>query len=242
MDEYDARTYGDRIAEVYDRYYPTCNPALVATLKELAGTGGALELGIGTGRVALPLLEAGVAVQGIDASEAMVSKLRAKPGGERIPVHIGDFADVAVDGRFGLIYVLVNTFFALLSQADQVRCFRNVARHLVGGGSFVLEAFVPDPGRFQGGQCVRVVRQADDEVTFEVSQHDAVNQVATGHQVVLGSRGTKLYPVKVRYAWPAELDLMAQLAGMSLKHRWGDWERRPFTDASVWHVSVYHLG
>lgn len=242
MNDYDSRTYGDQFADAYDRYYPGYSATAVATLQDLAGNGGALELGIGTGRVALPLLETGVAVQGIDASEAMVARLRSKPRGEAIPVHIGDFADVGVDGRFSLVYVLVNTFFALLTQADQVRCFKNVARHLTEGGVFVLEAFVPDLGRFRGGQEVRAVSQDDDEVRLDVSQIDPVNQLVTAHQVVVGSRGTHLYPVRIRYAWPGELDLMAQLAGMSLKCRWGDWDQRPFTAASQSHISVYGLG
>jgi SAM-dependent methyltransferase len=238
--EYDSRTYGDRLAGVYDRYHPTYNPAVVATLKSFAGNGSALELGIGTGRVALPLLEAGVRVSGIDASEAMVAKMRAKPRGESIPVAIGDFADVGVEGRFDLIYVLFNTFFALLTQADQVRCFKNIAQHLTARGVFVMEAFVPDLSRFRGGQDVRTVAQNDDEIRFDVSQLDAVSQLVSGHHVVLSERGTRLYPVKVRFAWPAELDLMAQVAGLSLNHRWEDWERRPFTGASTSHVSVYH--
>jgi SAM-dependent methyltransferase len=241
MDEYTSSTYGDRIADVYDRYYSAHDAAAIATLKRLAGSGPALELGIGTGRIALPLAEAGVAVQGIDASEAMVAKLRAKPGGAKIPVHMGDLADVAVEGRFSLVYVVFNTIFAPLTQADQVRCFRNVARHLAPGGVFVLEAFVPDLGRFRQGQNVSIVAQDSGEIRLDVAQVDPVTQVVTAHHVILGSAGTRFDPVKLRYAWPSELDLMAQLAGMTLKHRWGDWEERPFTAATRSHVSVYAL-
>jgi SAM-dependent methyltransferase len=241
MEEYDIHTYGDRIAEVYDRYHSGYAAAVVETLKAFADGGNALELGIGTGRVALPLLEAGAAVQGIDSSESMVAKLRAKPGGDRIPVRIGDFADVDVEGRFRLVYVLFNTFFALWNQADQVRCFRNVARHLDDDGVFVLELFVPDMGRFHGGQSLRAVRQTQDEVSFDFSLLDPVKQVVSGHHVILSSRGTKLYPVQLRYVWPSELDLMAQIAGMTLRHRWEGWDRRPFTETSASHVSVYGL-
>ncbi len=241
MDEYTSSTYGALIADEFDRYYPAHNPAMIATLRRLAGAGPALELGIGTGRVALPLLEAGVPVHGIDASEAMVARLRAKPGGTGIPVHIGDFADVAVEGRFTLVYVVFNTIFALLTQADQVRCFRNVARHLAPGGAFALEAFVPDLGRFRQGQNVSTTAQESGEVRLDVAQIDPVTQVLTGHHLVLRSAGIRFHPVKLRYVWPSELDLMAQLAGMRLLHRWGDWEERPFTAASPSHVSVYGL-
>jgi SAM-dependent methyltransferase len=236
---YSIRTYGDQIAEVYDRYYGSYDPAAVAALKQLAGGGAALELGIGTGRVALPLQEAGVAVCGIDASEAMVRQLRSKPGGSAISVVIGDFADVEVDGRFALIFVVFNTFFNLMTQADQVRCFRNVAAHLAPGGVFVLEAFVPDLGRFRGGQDVRLITQTDSEVRFDVSQVDFVRQFVTATHVSLGANGPRFCPVQLRYAWPAELDLMAQLAGLGLRERWGSWDQRPFTNASGGHISVY---
>jgi SAM-dependent methyltransferase len=237
--EYGIRTYGDQIADVYDRYYAGCDPAAIVTLKQLAGDGRALELGIGTGRVALPLREAGTAVSGIDASEAMVRQLRSKPGGSAIAVTIGDFADVEVDGQFALVFVVFNTFFNLQSQPDQVRCFRNVAAHLAPGGVFVLEAFVPDLGRFRGGQDVRIVAQTESEVRLDVSQVDLANQFVTATHVTLQAGGPHFCPVRLRYAWPSELDLMAQLAGLALKERWGAWDQRPFTSASGNHVSVY---
>jgi SAM-dependent methyltransferase len=237
--DYGIRTYGDQIADVYDRYYAGFEPAAVVALKQLAGSGRALELGIGTGRVALPLQEAGVAVSGIDASEAMVRQLRSKPGGSAIPVVIGDFADVEVDGQFALIFVVFNTFFSLLAQADQVRCFRNVAAHLAPDGVFVLEAFVPDLGRFRGAQDVRLITQTENEVRFDVSQVDLVRQLVTATHVTLGAGGPRFYPVKLRYAWPSELDLMAQLAGLGLRDRWSNWDRKPFTNASGGHISIY---
>jgi SAM-dependent methyltransferase len=237
--DYGIRTYGDQIADVYDRYYGAYDPATVDTLKDLAGNGRALELGIGTGRVAFPLHEAGVDITGIDASPEMVAKLRAKSGGSAIPVVIGDFAEVAAEGEFALIYVVFNTFFNLQSQADQVRCFRNAAAHLAPGGRFVLELFVPDLGRFRDGQDMRLITQSQTEVRFDVAEIDTVRQLVVATHVSLGACGPRFFPVRLRYAWPAELDLMAQLAGLELKERWCGWERRPFTGASKSHISVY---
>jgi len=241
MDDYGATTYGDLIADVYDEWHvPGENTAAAtALLAGLAGDGPALELAIGTGRIALPLVERGIEVHGIDASEAMIAKLRAKPGGERIPVATGDFADVGVDGRFPLVYLVFNTFFALLTQKEQVRCFRKVATHLTGDGVFVIEAFVPDLGRFDRQQRTCVSRIDVDEILLDVSRHDPVSQRVDSQLVVLRADGIRLQPVRLRYAWPAELDLMAQLAGLRLHHRWGGWRREPFTASSGVHVSVY---
>ena len=239
MEFYGAETYGQRIAGIYDDWYGDFDEDTVATLCELAHSGRALELGIGTGRVALPLQQSGVEVHGIDASEAMVARLRAKPGGEQIPVSQGDFADVAIEGEFSLIYVLFSTFFALLTQDDQVRCFENVARHLGADGAFLIEVFVPDLTRFAGGQNVRAASVGNDEVRLAVSQLDAVSQQVTSQQIALTEEGARLYPVKIRFAWPSELDLMAQLAGLELRHRWDSWQRTPFTDQSGKHISVY---
>ena len=177
MHEYRASTYGDRIADVYDSWYqdPMDPSAAVDFLAELAGDGRALELGIGTGRVALPLAGRGVPVEGIDASEAMVAKLRQKPGGPDIPVALGDFADVAVEGTYQLVYVPFTTFFALVSQAEQIRCLRNVAAHLADGGAFVLDAFVPDVTRFHNQQAVTAQRVTADAVLLDVSRHRHVS-------------------------------------------------------------------
>ena len=239
MESYSAETYGERIAGAYDDWYGACDEDTVAVLRELAGGGRALELGIGTGRVALPLQQAGVEVHGIDASQAMVDRLRAKPGGDTIPVTLGDFADVAVDGEFSLVFALFSTFFSLLTQDEQVRCFQNVARHLGSGGVFVIEAFVPDLARYDRGQDVRAVQVGTDEVRLAVSQLDPMSQQITSQQIALTEAGARLYPVKIRYAWPSELDLMARLAGLALRHRWESWQRAPFTPASSRHISVY---
>lgn len=239
MTEYADETYGRRIAGIYDEWYAEFDQGMVEALGELAGGGRALELGIGTGRVALPLQESGVEVHGIDASQEMVARLRAKAGGERIPVTVGSFADVDAEGRFGLIYVLFNTFFALLTQEEQVRCFRNVARRLSDDGAFLIEAFVPDLGRFDRGQTVRATSVGVEEVRLEATRWDPVAQRVTSQQMVIGEDGVRLYPVQLRFAWPAELDLMAQLAGLRLWQRWENWGRAPFTASSKRHVSVY---
>jgi len=239
MDNYRNDTYGGRIVGVYDDWHDEYDDATLSTLRELAQGGRALELGIGTGRLALPLQQSGVEIVGIDSSRAMIARLRSKPGGEKVPVVMGSFADVAVEGRFELIYVLVNTYYALLTQEEQLRCFRNVAEHLTPQGNFVIEAFVPDLNRFSGHQSVRVDSLSEDEVQLEVSLHDPVSQQITAQQIVLTEQGTHLYPVILRYAWPTELDLMARLAGLRLRHRWGDWQRTPFSADSTMHISVY---
>lgn len=240
MKDYGPETYGDRIAEVYDGLYSGLDTeGAVGMLTELAGSGPVLELAIGTGRLALPLAERGLEVHGLDASEGMVAKLREKPGGDRIQVTMGNFADVDVEGRFSLIFIAFNTLFALLTQEEQLRCFANAANHLADGGVFVVEAFVPDLGRFDRGQRPHVNIVEPDRVMIDVSRHDPAEQRIDSSHVVLTESGTKLYPVGLRYAFPAELDLMARLAGLELTNRWGGWRRQPFDARSDRHVSVY---
>lgn len=239
MKEYDETIYGQRIVEIYDELYSEYDPASIELLAELAGSGPTLELGIGTGRIALPLHERGVAVQGIDASEAMVSKFRAKPHGAEIEVLMGSFAEFKPDKPFSLIYVVFNTFFNLQTQEEQVRCFRSVREHLAPDGVFLIEAFVPDLTRFDKNQTVRTIRLTDQMVSLEASQVDPVAQRVTTRHVLLSEDGTRLFPVRLRYAWPSELDLMAQIAGLSLRHRWGSWAREAFTKDSQKHISVY---
>ena len=167
-------------------------------------------MAIGTGRIALPLAARGVEVHGIDSSEAMVEQLREKPGGEAIPVTMGDFVEFDLQDRYSLIYAVFNTFFAPLTQEEQVKCFMNVARHLTDGGFFVIEAFVPDVARFVGGQCIRADVVNTDTVSIDVSRHDPAAQMVTSSHVYFTEDGVRLYPVKLRYAWPSELDLMGQ--------------------------------
>lgn len=238
---YDVSTYGERIAEVYDQWpsLPTNTERAVEFLAAAGGRGPILELGIGTGRLALPLVQRGFAVHGIDASPAMVARLRAKPGGDRVTIAMGDFADMAVAGRFTLIFVAFNTFFGLLTQEAQVRCFAGIAEHLTADGLFVLETFVPDLTRFGHGQRVGATGVATDAVSLEASLHDPVAQRVRSQHVVITEQGVRLYPVEIRYAWPSELDLMARLAGLRLRERWAGWSREPFGASSGAHVSVY---
>jgi SAM-dependent methyltransferase len=245
-EEYGPSTYGDRVADVYDEWYrQPDHPYLgdvadtVSFLKELAGDGSALELGIGTGRVALPLRDAGVRVHGIDASEAMVAKLAEKPDGNAIPVTIGSFADFGLDAKFRLIFVVFNTFFGLESQEEQVSSFRAIERHLTEDGVFVMEAFVPDPTRFDRGQRVGAVRVETDVVQLDVTVHDALAQHSTSQHVVIREDGIRLIPVRIRYAFVPELDLMPQLAGLRLRERWAGWKREPFGTGAAKHVSVW---
>jgi SAM-dependent methyltransferase len=236
----DPAFYGDRWASVYDDRFGGLVPApAIDFLAGLAGGGRVLELGIGTGRVAVPLAGRGVAVAGIDASAEMVARLRAKPGGEAVDVTIGDMAQVGVPGPFRLVYVVFNTLFGLLSQSRQADCFRNVARVLEPGGAFVIECFVPDQTRFDRGQRVQALAVGEDSVTFELARHDPVEQRVTVQEVTIDSDGVRLRPIAIRYSWPSELDLMAGQAGLKLAERYGGWDRRPFDSASGSHVSVY---
>lgn len=214
--------------------------AAVAFLEAQAGPGPALELAIGTGRIALPLAARGVRVEGVDLSPAMVAQLRRKPGGDRIPVTLGDFADVPVEGRYRLVFVVWNSLFNLLTQDDQVRCFCNVADHLDDEGSFVVEAYVPSfLHRLRNDQYVDVESIEVDAVQLDLLRHDAAAQRIEESHVGLTPAGVRLTPVVQRYAWPAELDLMARLAGLRLRARWGGWAREPFDARSAAHVSVY---
>ena len=232
--EREAAVYDDHVAEMFD---PAVVTPVVETLSELAGGGAALEMGIGTGRIALPLAERGVPVHGIDASAAMVAKLRTKTGNDAIDVTIGDFATARVDGRFALVYLIFNTIFNLKTQDDQVACFQNAGDHLDSGGHFVIELGVPDLQRLPPGQDVFVY--AVDARTMSFDVYDVVTQRLTSNHFVVDDGRVSSYPVEGRYAWPSELDLMARLAGMCLRERWGGWKREPFTSLSRSHVSIY---
>jgi SAM-dependent methyltransferase len=233
-------SFEEDAAEIYDDVPRGDESAAVEFLEQLAGGGPALELAIGTGRIALPLAARGIQVDGIDISPAMVAKLRAKAGGEEISVMIGDFADVPVEGTYRLIFVVFNSLFNLLTQEDQVRCFERVAAHLTDGGSFVVEAFVPTfLTRLRDDQYVDAEAIGVDEVRLDVGRHDPVTQRLDESHVHLSRQGVRLYPIVTRYAWPSELDLMARIAGLRLKDRWAGWKREPFTSTSRSHVSVY---
>ncbi len=209
----------------------------VELLAELAGGGRALELGIGTGRVALPLAERGVEVHGIDLSRAMVAKLREKPGGERIPVELGDFASTRVDGTFTLAYLVFNTINNLTTQDAQVACFRNAAAHLEPGGCFLIEVGVPELRRLPPGETFHVFDVSETHWGFD--EYDVVEQGLVSHHFSLVVGRIERSSVPFRYVWAAELDLMAELAGMKLRDRWAGWSREPFTSESRKHVSVW---
>ncbi|MGA7870372.1 MAG: class I SAM-dependent methyltransferase [Candidatus Binatus sp.] len=243
MAEYDETTYGERIAEVYDLLYgKRDNPETVADfLAPLAGKRRALELGIGTGRIAIALAARGVRVTGIDASPAMVAKMRAKPGGADIPVVMGNFADVKVTGGFGLVYVAFSTLFALPDQDEQVRCFQRVAKRILPAGAFVVEAFNPDHSLLAQRQRVAAVDVGTDHALLDSVTNDVVNQTVRAQHILFTAGGVQLYPLQLRFAYPSELDLMARLAGMRLRERYGGWDRSLFTAASPVHISVYEL-
>jgi SAM-dependent methyltransferase len=242
MRDYEIRTYGETWAPYYDEIFADIDSE-VAFLRPLAGDPPrALELAVGSGRVALPLSRAGVSVTGIDISDDMVALLRAKPGGDEITVLMGDFAKVEVEETFPLVYLPFNTLFTLPDQARQIECFMNVAAALEPGGRFVLDAFVPDLSRFdQYGTRIGVSSiSSKSEHAFEMSIHDSVGQTVVSHHIRrLANGSTVVLPVRVRYAWPSELDLMGRLAGFDLEERWGWYDRRRFTEKSGQHVSVY---
>ncbi len=234
--------FGDEVAARYDDPADAMNEAaaidpVADRLAELARDGRALELGIGTGRIALALARRGVEVHGIDLSRAMVAQLRARPGGADIPVAIGDFATTRLDGRFSLVYLVYNTIGNLTTQEAQVACFRNAAAHLGPGGSFVIEVGVPQLQRLPPGETVRPFDVSDDHLGFD--EYDIAGQGLTSHHWSRVDGRWERRSIPFRYVWPAELDLMAQLAGMRLRERWGGWRREPFTSDSRSHISVW---
>ncbi|MFJ6391389.1 class I SAM-dependent DNA methyltransferase [Streptomyces sp. NPDC091972] len=234
--------FGESVAAMYDESAAAMFTAealepVVDLLAELAGQGRALELGVGTGRVALPLAARGVEVHGIELSAAMAERLRAKPGGEAVGVTIGDFSTTRVPGSFSVAYLVFNTIMNLTTQDAQVDCFRNVADHLEPGGTFVVEVMVPQLRKLPPGQNAVPFHVGDGRLGFDT--YDTATQAMASHHVsVEDGRGT-FRSIPFRYVWPAELDLMARLAGMRLRDRWADWKRAPFTGDSESHVSVW---
>jgi SAM-dependent methyltransferase len=234
--------FGERVAERYDEStadlsVPDAVDPVVNFLANLAFDGTALELGIGTGRIALPLAQRGVRVHGIDLSDAMVAKLRSKAGADQISVTIGDFATTTVEGRFSIAYLVFNTIMNLTTQDEQVACFRNVAAHLQPGGCFVIEVMVPDLQRLPPGERVRAFTVSATRLGFD--EYDVASQGLISHHFWAVDGKLEGDSMPFRYVWPAELDLMARLAGMSLRERWSGWNREPFTSDSTSHVSVW---
>jgi SAM-dependent methyltransferase len=230
----------DRYAHEYDDWTDVDPAPALDFLAGLVPDGSrALELAVGTGRLAIPLAERGIAVEGIEGSAAMAERMRAKPGGSAIPTVIGDMADVGVTGPFRLAYLVFNTLFNLPSQQRQVDCFRNVGEVLEPGGLFVIECFIQDVTEFDRNQRVATRALAEDAVNMEFLLHDPVEQAITYQRVTFDAQGTTMRPLRLRYCWPSELDLMAQLGGMRLRERYTDWDRSAFTASSRKHVSVY---
>jgi len=241
MDDEDGY-FGERVAAAYDQesaemFTPGAVDPVVDVLAGLAGGGRALELGVGTGRIALPLARRGVPVHGIDMSRAMVARLRAKPGGDAVGVTIGDFATARVDGTFSVAYLVFNTIMNLTTQAAQVACFRNVAAHLDTGGRFVIEVYVPELQRLPPGEKLHVFTATPTHLGFE--EYDVANQIAASHHYWVIDGQLEMFSSPHRYVWPAELDLMARMAGMTLRERWSSWTREPFTADSRSHISVW---
>ena len=234
--------FGERVAARYDESAadmsgPAVVEPVVDFLADLAGHGAALELGIGTGRIALPLTERGVRVHGIDLSAAMVARLRAKPGGEAIGVTLGDFATTTVEGTFSVAYLVFNTIMNLTTQDEQIACFENVAVHLEPGGCFVIEVGVPELQRLPPGETVRPFNVSATRLGFD--EYEVASQGLISHHYSVVDGALEVFSVPFRYVWPSELDLMARLAGMTLRERWSGWRREPFTSDSTMHVSVW---
>jgi SAM-dependent methyltransferase len=234
--------FDERIAAGYDAtsadmYEPEVLDPAVNFLADLAGTGAALEFGVGTGRIAVPLSQRGVPVHGIDISSAMVARLQAKPGADDIGVTIGDFATTKVPRPFTLVYLVYNTISNLTTQEEQSECFRNAAAHLEPGGHFVIEVVVPDLQRLPPGETVRAFKVTPTHLGFD--QIDVATQTSISHHYFMVDGRLETFSSPFRYVWPSELDLMARLAGMTLRERWSDWNRQPFTSDSRSHVSVW---
>jgi SAM-dependent methyltransferase len=234
--------FGEQVAARFDernarQQQPDVVGPMVDLLAELAAGGAALELGIGTGRIALPLAERGVPVHGIELSEAMAARLRAKPGGEAIGVTIGDFATTRVEGTFRVAYLVANTIMNLTTQDEQVSCFENVAAHLEPGGTFVIEVLVPGLRRLAPGERFQVFDHSSGHVG--VDEYDVETQGLVSHHYWVEGDSVEVVSPPFRYVWPSELDLMARLAGMTLRDRWAGWKREPFTSESDKHISIW---
>jgi SAM-dependent methyltransferase len=234
FDETVAADYDDPADEMNQA--PAIDP-VVDMLERLAEGGRALELAVGTGRIALPLAARGVPVAGIERSRAMVARLRAKPGGTDVPVAVGDLATTVVDGGFSLVYLVYNTIMNLTTQSAQVECFRNAAAHLRPGGAFLVEVMVPDLQRLPPGETVHPFHVGRDRWGFD--EYDIATQGLVSHHLSIADGRADQVSIPFRYVWPAELDLMARIAGLRLRERWGGWHGEPFTSDSRQHVSVW---
>ncbi len=233
--------FGREVAEHYDENHGHDEPqqakAAVEVLQELANGEPALEFAIGTGRIALPLVNAGIPITGIELSEEMVAELRKKEGGKNVPVTIGDMATTRVPGTFNLVFLVFNTITNLTTQDGQTACFQNAAAHLKPGGRFLIETSVPPLQQLPVGETQRVFDRSESH--WGVDDIDVTTQRCTSHHIWIDEEGMRRFSLPFRYVWPSELDLMARIAGLQLEHRWADWDRRPFTKESGSHISVW---
>ncbi|MCR9193473.1 MAG: class I SAM-dependent methyltransferase [Hyphomonas sp.] len=233
-------TFGELNAEEYDALHdPGTTEACVDLIAELAGDGDVLELAIGTGRIALPLAERGLRISGFDASPEMLKILEGKPGGSNIETGIADMASFDLERKYDFAFLVFNTLYNITAQKDQVACFQQVANHLRPGGRFLVEAFMPNRESFENNQAVRTKHVSFDSVWLEAVQHDPVAQTLNYQRIRITETGTQLKPLPMRYVWPAELDLMAQIAGLRPVAHWGGWQKQPLTASSDMYVIVY---
>jgi hypothetical protein len=232
--------YGEQMAELYDACYPAYQPATIEVLKSLAGAGDALELGVGTGRIAIPLFESGVSVHGVDNSASMLRRLRSKPGGNEIPVECGDFSALSLPRTFSLVYAVANTFCALLTQEEQIRCFTSVARHLDATGTFCLETFIPAIDESPACEITLESIDTDDfTIRMNIAHVDLCSQTVRSNRATMAASWTQRCAVRLRFVWPSELDLLARIAGLRLQQRWTDWNHGRDFARSRRFISVY---
>ena len=233
--------FGEDVAETYDQNHGGNDPALIQKtvdcLFDLSKGGEILEFAIGTGRIAIPLVERGARVKGIELSNAMVRRLREKQLGKQIEVEIGDMTTSHVSGDFSLVYLVFNTIDNLTTQEAQVACFRNASRHLKAGGRFLIETLVPPIQKIPFGETLRAFETSRHH--FGVDAFDIATQTYTSNHVWMTEDGYRHQSIPFRYAWPSEMDLMAEMAGLSLEHRWADWDRSAFDRMSIRHISVW---
>lgn len=234
--------YGEKYAEVYDSLYPPPSTAMIDFLFEEAGNGPVLELGIGTGRVALELKKRGVNVHGIEISPKMIEVLKRKKGGKSIPVHLSSFSQIPASTKYSMIFAVFNTFFGLLHVEDQVTCFESISKSLLPGGKLVIEAIVPDLSSFSRNQALSVISVDSNEVVLSASLVNVPEQTLHSQKIYISEKGIKMFPTAYRFTWPSELDLMGKNANIPLSQRFSNWNRDPYSRHSNVHVSIYMKG
>lgn len=243
MERIDISTYGDAIAEMFDANGWAGDPGdtedTIEWLAKNSGAGPVLELGVGTGRVAVPLAQKGIAVHGMDASEGMLAQLRAKPGGDLVTLHVQDFTDFSLEMRFSMVYAVFDTLPFITDQEAQIRCFEKVAAVLEPGGRFVVQTSIPDPARYDRGQRTQTLRVEEDHVVITFNRRERMSQISSIQFAVLSEQGMQFFPMRVRTVMPSEMDLMARLGGLTPESRWGDWSGRPLRDSDDRHISIY---